>query len=50
MPSIQSDQKGLNEVAGLEDVLQVEVLTPHRALVQWLKYDHEDRFQSILGD
>jgi hypothetical protein len=31
-------QKGLNHVASLKNVLQVEVLTPHIALVQWPIY------------
>src|SRR5207245_1457774 len=34
-------EKGLHHVAGLENVLQVEVLTPHTALVRWPKYAHE---------
>ena len=38
---IQTCQKGLNHVAGLENVLQVEVLTPHTARVRRPEYAHE---------
>ena len=34
-------QKRLKHVAGIKDVLQVEVFTPHRVLVRWPEHGHE---------
>ena len=39
--SIHPFQKGLHHVAGLADVLQGEVLTPHTARVRWPEHGHE---------
>lgn len=34
-------RKCLKRVAGLKDVLQIEVFTPHTILVLWPGHDHE---------
>lgn len=38
---IHSFQKGLKHVAGIKDVLQIEVFTPHTILVRWPEHGHE---------
>ncbi len=37
---IYAFHKSLNHATSFEDVVQVQVFTPHRALGRWLKYAH----------